>query len=650
MLVGEALRPRPGGPAAASPTTGHIPVTSLFEYLPISRRLLLISLAYTLPIAVLLYFVVGGINQDIRFSELEKIGNAYQRPLAVLLEHVPQHALAASRGIESSGRADADLARSRSEIDRAFAALREIDARHAGDLQFTGEGLAKRNRAQIAPATVQREWEALKQAAAGDTANAHARLLEKILMMIKHAGDTSNLILDPDLDSYYLMDITLLALPEMQRRYAEVLTTFDRLERQPSLTADDRTAIAVLASQVSADLARIGADVDTALVEDGNFYGTLDTLQVGLQPGFNRYAAAVRPMLDSLAAAGSVGGAADIGSLGGLCLATQAAKTASFAFWRESVDWLDGLLDRRLTHYRRLRIGSLALSALAWLAAAGLVTVISRSIAGPLSQIVGTLNAASDQVALGVEEISRSSESLASSTQEQAASLEEAASSVGLITDMTRQNAADAKHANTRSISAMNFATDSKPSMARMLAAMEAIKASTDKTTLVVKSIAEIAFQTNLLALNAAVEAARAGIAGQGFAVVAEEVRSLAKRSAESARNTTDLIDHVKASTRNGVAVVEDVAGTLDKITESAQAAATLIAGVATSNAQQADGIRQLGLAVDQMNAVTQSNAANAAQTASASSEITAQAKGLHDLASRLREMADGRVPGSIRL
>ena len=615
---------------------------SLFERLPISRRLLLISLAYTLPIAVLLYFVVDGINRDIRFSELEKIGNAYQRPLAALLEHVPQHALAITRTSASAGQADMLPAARRAEIDRAFVALRAVDAVHASDLQFTTEGLAMRNRAGIDPATVQREWEVLKQAdaSAPATAAAYASLLERILQMIKHAGDTSNLILDPDLDSYYLMDVTLLALPETQRRYAEALTLFDRLSQQASIEVGDRVTLAVLAAQFSADLARIVADIDTARVEDQNFYGADENLQAGLQPGIDRYAAAVRPMLQVVAEVGLGETPIDIRSLVG---PTESARTASFALWRDSVDWLDGLLDRRLAHYRRLRAGALSLAALAWIAAAGLVAAISRSIAVPLRRIVGTLGAASDQVALGVEEISRSNESLASSTQEQAASLEEAASSVGLITDMTRQNAADANHANTRSVSAATLATDSKPSMSRMSAAMDAIKVSTDKTTAVVKSIAEIAFQTNLLALNAAVEAARAGAAGQGFAVVAEEVRSLAKRSAESARNTTDLIDQVRASTRNGVAVVEDVAGTLDRITESAQGAAALIAGVATSNARQAEGISQLGLAVEQMNTVTQSNAANAVQTAAASSEITAQARELFDLAEQLRGMVEGR-------
>jgi len=171
---------------------------------------------------------------------------------------------------------------------------------------------------------------------------------------------------------------------------------------------------------------------------------------------------------------------------------------------------------------------------------------------------------------------------------------------------------------------------------------MDAIKASTDKTTTVVKSIAEIAFQTNLLALNAAVEAARAGDAGLGFAVVADEVRNLAARCAESARNTTDLIDDVRANTRNGVAVVDELADTLDQITDSAREAATLIAKVSSANAQQAEGIGQLHLAVDQMNGVTHTNAATAEQTAAASAQITAQARGMSDMANHLAAMVTG--------
>ncbi|MGI9176905.1 MAG: hypothetical protein ACR2IT_03505, partial [Pirellulales bacterium] len=328
-------------------------MTSFFEYLPISRRLFLISVAYTLPIAVLLYFVVNGINQDIRFSELEKIGNFYQRPLALLLEHVPQHALAARRALDGKQPQADSLIRERSEIDRAFAVLREVDARHATDLQFTGEGLAKRDRTGIDPATVQREWEALKQGAGATTAaasdEAHGKLLERILLMIKHVGDTSNLILDPDLDSYYLMDVTLLALPETQRRYAEALGMFEALTRRPALDADDRVKLAVLGAQFAADVGRIAADVDTVRVEDPNFYGTEDRMQAGLQPGFKRYDAAAQPVVQTLASLGTdAKTVADGAAIRSLIGQTETARNSSFAFWRDGVDWLDALLDKRI--------------------------------------------------------------------------------------------------------------------------------------------------------------------------------------------------------------------------------------------------------------------------------------------------------------
>ena len=262
----------------------------ILERIPISRRLTLISLAYTLPIVVLLYFVVRGINQDVRFTELEKLGNVYQRPLATLLQHVPQHALATRLlwGGDAAGREA--VSRSRAEIDRAFEAIRTIDELHAEDLQFTDQGLADRGRSQIAPAAVAREWEAIKQVDSGrDSERLHAGFLDRILLMIKHAGDTSNLILDPDLDSYYLMDATLLALPETQRRLAEAIDFFAELSRRPTVTAADRVELAVLAAEFKADLDRIATDVDTVKVEDPKFYGSYESLQAGLPPAFDRY-------------------------------------------------------------------------------------------------------------------------------------------------------------------------------------------------------------------------------------------------------------------------------------------------------------------------------------------------------------------------
>ena len=621
---------------------------NFLKRLPISRRLLLISVSYSLPIAVLLYFVVSGINQDIQFATLEKYGNAYQRPLSLLLEHLSQHQCMVSQALAGSTTQQALLFGKQAEIDKAFGMLQAVNSQHAVELQFTAEALADRNRSDALPAKVQQEWEAFKKnvlvTSKAASYEAHSTLLERVLLMIKHVGDTSNLILDPDLDSYYLMDVTLLALPETQRRYALALEVFEELSQQSEMSNTDRVKLAVLGAQFAADLSRLATDCNTAEVEDKNFYGRIAGLQSGLQPALKRYEAVVQPMLQTLTCIQETGLKEEFAPLVKRLLAqTDIARIASFRFWHESVGWLDELLDRRLDHYHQLRAWSLFLAALAWLVAAGLVTLITWSITGPLRQVVGMLDTAANEVALGVEEISRSSESLAASTQEQAASLEEAVSSVGVITDMTRQNATDAGRANTKSIAAADFANRSKPSVVRMSLAMNAIKTSTDKTTQVVKSISEIAFQTNLLALNAAVEAARAGQAGQGFAVVAEEVRSLAKRCADSAQSTADLIEQVKDSTRNGITVAADAAAMLEEIIASASEAATLIAKVATANVQQADGIGQLNQAFEQMNNVTQANAGSAVQTASASAQITAQAQELSELADSLTVIVEGQ-------
>lgn len=254
---------------------------------------------------------------------------------------------------------------------------------------------------------------------------------------------------------------------------------------------------------------------------------------------------------------------------------------------------------------------------------------LARSITGPLNTAIGTLSAGAEQTASASGQVSAASQSLAEGSSEQASSLEETSSSLEEMSSMTRRNAENATHANTISGETRQAAESGVREMEEMSRAMEAIKQSSDDISKIIKTIDEIAFQTNILALNAAVEAARAGEAGQGFAVVADEVRSLAQRSAVAARETAEKIEDAMSKSDLGVGISKRVSESLNEIVTRAREVDKLISEIASASNEQDQGIHQINQAISQMDQVTQSNAANAEETASASEELSAQAEEL---------------------
>ncbi len=301
--------------------------------------------------------------------------------------------------------------------------------------------------------------------------------------------------------------------------------------------------------------------------------------------------------------------------------------------------------ERRLNainHESNIGIG--VVITLALLVAVFAQTAFSTLISRKITAITLQLSTASSHVASASDQVSQSSQEMAHGANEQASNLEETSASLEELSAATQHNTDNSKHVSGMADSANHSAENGQDAMARMNETLEKIRHSADETGKIVKVVEEIAFQTNLLALNAAVEAARAGEAGKGFAVVAEEVRNLAQRSAQAARDTSSLIDDAISNSRAGIEVSTQVASALDEISDNVSKVTSLAAEVSEASSEQARGIEQINTAVASVNGVTQSNAANAEESASASEELSAQSRELNAVVQRLREIVEGRM------
>jgi methyl-accepting chemotaxis protein len=636
----------------------------------VSHKLTIISLSFTFPIAVLLYFFVSTINANIRFGSLEEMGNQYQRPLEQLLDHLGRHQLLAMRQLDGQAGLDSQLRSEADAIDKAFAALETVDKSLGTDLQFTDEGLGKRNRQHVKVANVRGEWDQLRKGLAKLTADEsdkqHAHVIADVRIMITHAGDTSNLILDPDLDSYYLMDCTLLALPQTQDRLTSIISNAYRTLKEETLSAEQRIQLAVDASLLrQSDLDRVIASTNTALTEDPNFYGISETFKPNVEPLLRRYDTDTNAFLKLLETAAQ--SETKTTPPDEILTAGLRARDASFALWDGTVTELDRLLSIRLAKYELDRTWALCLTAAALAASLLLVFFVARSITAPIHRCMagmqslaardlttqltltgngelGRMAAAVNQAVAGVREaidgmrsnagvLSHASEDMTTASHVMSANAEETATqsnvvaaaaeqvsrSVQTVATSSEEMATSVREVARQAHQAARVATDGVQMAESANASVVKLGEGSKNIGNVVKVITTIAEQTNLLALNATIEAARAGEVGKGFAVVANEVKELAKQTSQATDEISQRIETIQNDITATVRTIDEVSNVIKQIS-SIQ---TAIAG-----------------AVEQQTVTTQEIGRNLTEAARGTSEIARNIAGVAEAARNTSEGA----------
>ncbi|MDO9002660.1 MAG: methyl-accepting chemotaxis protein [Aquabacterium sp.] len=615
------------------------PGIRLFRRIDFKTKALTISLVFAIPLFWLSWQYFGDKAAMIGFSAKERIGVTYARqvmPLMSALQRQRSLALAeAANQTPPSG-----LAAIQQEVADS---LKRLDAEQQAD----GAALGTDKPYQ---AFLEAHRQVASASAGFDTVWAtHTRQLDQLITLLAASTDGSNLTLDPDIDSYYLMDASMFRLPLLSDQLAQLGELGSLMLRNSAGTPAQVRRVTELLVLATGQLQAVRDGLDKVYAYNGESASHVNADQAvrqislflqqaeanllrpqGPQGDARAHHASALQALDQLTGLTSratrhmdqlietrvnaMTRARDI-TTGVMVLCVAAALYLFLAFKKV----LDGGLREIALHLDAMRQGNLTTQPKAWGRdeIAQLIQCVS-DMQDSLGGIVHQVRQSSDSLLSGASEISLGSMELSARTEANAASLEQTAASMSAMTHTAHASADHSRAASELAHDNADAASQGLTIIQQVMLSMDAVKDSSRQIGDIIAVIDGIAFQTNILALNAAVEAARAGEQGKGFAVVAGEVRALALRSATAAREIksliTDSMGRVDASTQ----VAQSAGKTMGDLVANAQRMKTLLEEISGSARQQNSGITEIGSAVQDLDRSTQQNSALVEETAAA--------------------------------
>jgi len=641
------------------------PGVRMFRAIGFSSKAAIISAVFVLALIVPMLGLLQKLEDQVDFSRREQAGVAAMQRFLPVLKGVID--------VRNATRANLGGFDAKDDYTKGRAAVDEALSRFDAELKAQADPLNLRPQFDA----LRTAWQGTAQAAMGvddKKRTVFGPVTQASIALLEAIGDNSNLVLDPEVDTFYLINALVISLPRTMEDLGQVWGWGTFGAAQQGLLPPDLLRYSVWNAGVKRGLDDARGFFKRALHQNPAL-----AKEVAFEPAFAK-AEALRKRLEGDALAGGMvfepeevyaEGRTAVAAMAGLY---ERAMPALNARVQHRIDAMrtdrlqrmgqvgillllamylfycfrkvtEGGLNEVAFHINAMRDGDLTTRPRAWGRdeAARLMITLSDMQAA-LRSIVQDVREASTQLVDSSDAIAQGAHDLSSRTEQTAANLEETAASMEQISATVRETAEHAQAASGHAERNAHLANRGAQVMDQVAHTMRGIGEDAHRISDITGVIDGLAFQTNLLALNAAVEAARAGEQGRGFAVVASEVRALAQRSADAARQITQLIQDSNERVRLGAGVVQQATGTMGEIGHSAQEVRDLLGEIATGSREQSSGVAQVGAAVQDLDRVTQANVSLVDDTASAANELRHHARALQDRVARFKLGEDALV------